>query len=106
MKRIGKYQNRICYELTKEEFFNGKCYENDRDIFILHEDGLMILNNRAFARYDGTTVDEFRPYDYYVPNKVRAQTEVEAQVCSTFGDFSEYSKCVDDFFANLKDVSV
>ena len=104
MKRIGKYQNRICYELTKEEFFNGKYYENDRDIFIIHEDGLMILNNRAFARYDGTTVDEFRPYDYYVPNKVRAQAE--AQVCSTFGDFSEYSKCVDDFFANLKEVSV
>ena len=76
MKRIGKYQNRICYELTKEEFFNGKCYENDRDIFILHEDGLMILNNRAFARYDGHSVDEFRdPYDYYVPNKVRAQAE-------------------------------
>ena len=107
MKRIGKYQNRICYELTKEEFFNGKCYENDRDIFILHEDGLMILNNRAFARYDGHSVDEFRdPYDYYVPNKARAQTEVEAQVCSTFGDFSEYSKCVDDFFTNLKEVSV
>ena len=104
MKRIGKYQNKICYELTKEEFFNSKCYENDRDIFILHEDGLMILNNRAFARYDGTTVDEFRPYDYYVPNKVKAQAEV--QVCSTFGDFSEYSKCVDDFFANLKEISV
>lgn len=67
----------------------------------------MILNNRAFARYDGHSVDEFRdPYDYYVPNKVRAQTEVEAQVCSTFGDFSEYSKCVDDFFANLKEISV
>ena len=106
MKRIGKYQNRICYELTKEEFFNGKCYENDRDIFILHEDGLMILNNRAFARYDGHSVDEFMPYDYDVPNKVRAQAEVEAQVCSAFVDFSEYSKCVDDFFANLKEVSV
>ena len=105
MKRIGKYQNKICYELTKEEFFNGKCYENDRDIFILYEDGLMILNNRAFARYDGHSVDEFRdPYDYYVPNKVRAQTE--AQVSSAFVDFSEYSKCVDDFFANLKEVSV
>ena len=105
MKRIGKYQNKICYELTKEEFFNGKCYENDRDIFVLHEDGLMIFNNRAFARYDGNSVDEFRDsYDYYVPNKARAQTE--AQVCSTFGDFSEYSKCVDDFFANLKEVSV
>ena len=107
MKRIGKYQGKICYELTKEEFFDGKYYENDRDIFIIHEDGLMILNNRAFARYDGHSVDEFRdPYDYYVPNKVRAQTEVEAQVCSTFGDFSEYSKCVDVFFANLKEVSV
>ena len=103
MKRIGKYQGKICYELTKEEFFNGKCYENDRDIFILYEDGLMILNNRAFARYDGHSVDEFKdPYDYYVPNRVAAQ----AQVCSTFGDFSEYSKCVDDFFANLKEVSV
>ena len=103
MKRIGKYQNKICYELTKEEFFNGKCYENDRDIFILYEDGLMILNNRAFAQYDGHSVDEFKdPYDYYVPNRVAAQ----AQVCSTFGDFSEYSKCVDDFFANLKEVSV
>ena len=89
--------------MTKEEFFNGKCYENDRDIFILYEDGLMILNNRAFARYDGHSVDEFKdPYDYYVPNRVAAQ----AQVCSTFGDFSEYSKCVDDFFANLKEVSV
>ena len=106
MKRIGKYQNRICYELTKEEFFNGKCYENDKDIFIIHEDGLMILNNRAFARYDGTTVDEFRPYDYYVPNRVTAQTQAQVQVCSTSGDFSEYSKCVDDFFANLKEVSV
>ena len=104
MKRIGKYQGKVCYELTKEEFFDGKHYENDRDIFIIHEDGLMILNNRAFARYDGTTVDEFRPYDYYVPNKVKAQAEV--QVCSTFGDFSEYSKCVDDFFANLKEISV
>ena len=93
--------------MTKKEFFDGKYYENDRDIFIIHEDGLMILNNRAFARYDGHSVDEFRDsYDYYVPNKVRAQTEVEAQVCSTFGDFSEYSKCVDDFFANLKEVSV
>lgn len=103
MKRIGKYQGKICYELTKEEFFNGKCYENDKDIFILYEDGLMILNNRAFARYDGHSVDEFKdPYDYYVPNRVAAQ----AQVCSTFGDFSEYSKCVDDFFANLKEVSV
>ena len=107
MKRIGKYQNKICYELTKEEFFNGKCYENDRDIFILHEDGLMIHKNRAFGRYDGTRVDEFSDaYDYYVPNKARAQTEVEAQVCSAFVDFSEYSKCVDDFFANLKEVSV
>ena len=104
MKRIGKYQGKVCYELTKEEFFNGKCYENDRDIFILHEDGLMILNNRAFARYDGHSVDEFRdPYDYYVP--YRTET-AQAQVCSTFGDFSEYSKCVDDFFANLKEVSV
>ena len=103
MKRIGKYQNKICYELTKEEFFNDKCYENSKDIFILHEDGLMILNNRAFARYDGHSVDEFRdPYDYYVPDRA----EEQAQVCSTFGDFSEYSKCVDDFFANLKDVSV
>ena len=104
MKRIGKYQNRICYELTKEEFFNGKCYENDRDIFILHEDGLMIHKNRVFGRYDGTRVDEFSDtYDYYVPD--RAET-AETQVCSTFGDFSEYSKCVDDFFANLKEVSV
>ena len=106
MKRIGKYQGKVCYELTREEFLNGRYYENNRDIFIIHEDGLMILNNRAFARYNGTTVDEFRPYDYYVPNKAKAQTEVEAQVCSTFGDFSEYSKCVDDFFANLKEVSV
>ena len=107
MKRIGKYQGKICYELTKEEFFNGKYYENDRDIFVLHKDGLMIFNNRAFARYDGNSVDEFRdPYDYYVPNKVRAQAEVEAQVCPAFVDFSEYSKCVDDFFANLKEVSV
>lgn len=104
MKRIGKYQNKICYELTKEEFFNGKCYENDRDIFILHEDGLMILNNRAFARYDGHSVDEFKdPYDYYVPNKVRAQTPIPS---TTPGEFSEYSKCVDDFFANLKEVSL
>ena len=106
MKRIGKYQGKVCYELTRKEFLNGKYYENNRDVFIIYEDGLMIFNNRAFARYDGTTVDEFRPYDYYVPNKVKAQTEVEAQVCSTFGDFSEYSKCVDDFFANLKEVSV
>lgn len=108
MKRIGKYQNRICYELTKEEFFNGKCYENDRDIFILHEDGLMILNNRAFARYDGHSVDEFRdPYDYYVPNKVRALTSIPTPTTSVAsGDFSKYSKCVDDFFANLKEVSV
>ena len=107
MKRIGKYQNKICYELTKEEFFNGKYYENPVDIFIIHEDGLMIHNNRAFGRYDGRSVDEFNdPYDYYVPNKVREHAEGEAQVCSTFGDFSEYSKCVDDFFANLKEVSV
>ena len=107
MKRIGKYQGKVCYELSKEEYFNGKCYDNTTDIFILKEDGLMIHKNRAFGRYDGVRVDEFdNPYDHYVPNKVRAQTEVEAQVCSTFGDFSEYSKCVDDFFANLKEVSV
>ena len=104
MKRIGKYQGKVCYELTKEEFFNGKCYENDRDIFILHEDGLMILNNRAFARYDGHSVDEFRdPYDYYVSNEVRAQVPIPS---TTPGEFSEYSKCVDDFFANLKEVSL
>ena len=104
MKRIGKYQGKICYELTKEEFFNGKCYENDRDIFIIHEDGLMILNNRAFARYDGHSVDEFRdPYDYYVPNKEKVQTPIPS---TASGEFSEYSKCVDDFFANLKEVSV
>lgn len=103
MKRIGKYQNKICYELTKEEFFNDKCYENSKDIFVLHEDGLMIFNNKVFGRYNGTTVDEFRDtYDYYVPDRV----EEQAQVCSAFVDFSEYSKCVDDFFANLKDVSV
>lgn len=103
MKRIGKYQNKICYELKKEEFLNGKCYENDRDIFILHdEDGLMIFKNKAFGRYDGKNVYEFKdPYDYYVPDRVE-----ERQVCSTFGDFSEYSKCVDDFFANLKEISV
>ena len=108
MKRIGIYQNKICYELKKEEFLNGKYYENDRDIFILcDEDGLMIFKNKAFGRYAGDNVYNFRdPYDYYVPDKVEAQTEAEAQVCSTFGDFSEYSKCVDDFFANLKDVSV
>lgn len=105
MKRIGKYQNRICYELTKEEFFNGKYYENDRDIFILHGDGLMILNNRAFARYDGVRVDEFdNPYDHYVPNKEKRQTPTTTS--TTPGEFSEYSKCVDDFFANLKDVSL
>lgn len=105
MKRIGKYQGKICYELTKEEFFDGKYYENPTDIFIIHEDGLMIHKNRAFGRYDGQRVDEFSDaYDYYVPNKVREHAE--AQVCSTFGDFSEYSKCVDDFFANLKEVSV
>lgn len=104
MKRIGKYQGKICYELTKEEFFNGKYYENDRDIFILHGDGLMILNNRAFARYDGHSVDEFKdPYDYYVPNKEKVQAPIPS---TTPGDFSEYSKCVDDFFANLKEVSV
>ena len=104
MKRIGKYQNKICYELKKEEFLNGKYCENDRDIFILcDEDGLMIFKNKAFGRYDGNNVYEFKdPYDYYVPDKV----EEKAQVCSTFGDFSEYSKCVDDFFANLKDVSI
>ncbi len=109
MKRIGKYQNKICYELTKEEFFNGKCYENNRDIFVLHEDGLMIFNNRAFARYDGHSVDEFRdPYDYYVPNNVSRQTPVTSPttISTTLGEFSEYSKCVDDFFANLKEVSV
>lgn len=102
MKRIGKYQNRVCYELTKEEFLNGKNYENDKDIFVIHNDGLMIFNNKAFARYDGNSVDEFNnPYDYYVPYGV-----AERQVCSTTGDFSEYSKCVDDFFANLKEISV
>ena len=108
MKRIGKYQNKICYELTKEEFFNSKCYENDRDIFVLHEDGLMIFNNRAFARYDGNSVDEFRdPYDYYVPNEVKRQASIPIPTTSVApGDFSEYSKCVDDFFANLKEVSV
>ena len=108
MKRIGKYQNKICYELTKEEFFNSKCYENDRDIFILHEDGLMIFNNRAFARYDGHSVDEFKdPYDYYVPNEVKRQASIPTSTTSvTLGEFSEYSKCVDDFFANLKEVSV
>ena len=108
MKRIGKYQGKVCYELTKEEFFNGKCYENDRDIFILYEDGLMIFNNRAFARYDGHSVDEFRdPYDYYVPNEVKRQASIPAPTTSVaLGDFSEYSKCVDDFFANLKEVSV
>ena len=103
MKRIGKYQGKVCYELTREEFLNGKYYENNRDVFIIYEDGLMIFNNRAFARYNGYSVDEFKDsYDYYVPYRV----EEKAQVCSTFGDFSEYSKCVDDFFANLKEVSV
>lgn len=103
MKRIGKYQGKICYELTREEFLNGKYYENNKNIFIIHEDGLMIFKNKAFARYDGDSVDEFRDsYDYYVPYRVEDKT----QVCSTFGDFSEYSKCVDDFFANLKEVSV
>lgn len=102
MKRIGKYQGKICYELTKKEFFDGKYYENPVDIFIIHEDGLMILNNRAFARYDGRSVDEFNdPYDYYVPNKEKAQTPIPS---ATPGEFSEYSKCVDDFFANLKEV--
>lgn len=103
MKRIGKYQGKVCYELTREEFLNGKCYENNRDVFIIYEDGLMIFNNRAFARYNGYSVDEFKDsYDYYVPYKA----EEQAQVCSAFGDFSEYSKCVDDFFANLKEVSI
>ena len=103
MKQIGKYQGKVCYELTREEFLNGKYYENNKNIFIIHEDGLMIFKNKAFARYDGDGVDEFRDsYDYYVPYKV----EEQAHVYSTFGDFSEYSKCVDDFFANLKEVSV
>ena len=107
MKRIGKYQGTVCYELTREEFLNGKYYENNRDIFIICEDGLMIFKNKAFARYDGNSVDEFRDsYDYYVPYKVKVEKKDKAQVCSTFGDFSEYSKCVDDFFANLKEVSV
>ena len=104
MKRIGKYQGKICYELTKKEFFDGKYYENPTDIFIIHEDGLMIHNNRAFGRYDGRSVDEFNdPYDYYVPNKEKAQTPIPS---TTPGEFSEYSKCVDDFFANLKEVSL
>ena len=104
MKRIGKYQGKICYELTKKEFFDGKYYENPVDIFIIHEDGLMIHNNRAFGRYDGRSVDEFNdPYDYYVPNKEKAQTPIPS---TAPGEFSEYSKCVDDFFANLKEVSV
>ena len=104
MKRIGKYQGKICYELTREEFFNGKYYENPVDIFIIHEDGLMIHNNRAFGRYDGRSVDEFNdPYDYYVPNEVKAQTPIPS---TTPEEFSEYSKCVDDFFANLKEVSL
>ena len=103
MKRIGKYQGKVCYELTREEFLNGKYYENNRDVFIIYEDGLMIFNNRVFARYNGYSVDEFKDsYDYYVPYRA----EEQAQVRSTFGDFSEYSKCVDDFFANLKEVSV
>ena len=108
MKRIGKYQGKICYELTEEEFFKGEYYENDRDIFILHEDGLMILNNKAFARYDGHSVDEFRdPYDFYVPNEMKRQASIPAPTIFVApGDFSEYSKCVDDFFANLKEVSV
>lgn len=106
MKRIGKYQGKVCYELTEEEFFNGKCYENTTDIFILKEDGLMIHKNRAFGRYDGTRVDEFDynyTYDYYVQNREKAQTSIPS---TTPGEFSEYSKCVDDFFANLKEVSV
>lgn len=104
MKRIGKYQSKICYELTKEEFFNGKCYDNTIDIFILHEDGLMIYKNIAFGRYDGTSVDEFSaPYEYYVPDKVNRQT---TSTSITPGEFSEYSKCVDDFFTNLKEVSL
>ena len=104
MKRIGKYQGKICYELTKKEFFDGKYYENPVDIFIIHEDGLMIHNNRAFGRYDGRSVDEFNdPYDYYVPNKEKAQIPIPS---TTPGEFSEYSKCVDDFFANLKEVSL
>ena len=106
MKRIGKYQGKVCYELTKEEFFNGKYYENPVDIFIIHEDGLMIHNNRAFGRYDGRSVDEFNdPYDYYVPNKEKAQTPIPSTSVAP-GEFSEYSKCVDDFFANLKEVSL
>lgn len=104
MKRIGKYQGKICYEVTKKEFFDGNYYENTADIFIIHEDGLMIHKNRAFGRYDGRSVDEFdAPYDYYVPNKEKAQTPIAS---TTPGEFSEYSKCVDDFFANLKEVSL
>lgn len=107
MERIGKYQGKVCYKLTKKEFFDGKYYENDKDVFVIHEDGLMIFKNRAFARYDGNSVDEFRPHDYYVPNEARATAEAQAPIPSTTpGEFSEYSKCVDDFFANLKEVSL
>lgn len=108
MKRIGKYQGKICYQLTKKEFLSDNHYENDKDIFIIFEDGLMIFKNKAFGRYDGRSVDEFeKPYTYYSPFDVTESLKVtEPQTPVTVGDFSEYSKCVDDFFANLKEVSV
>ena len=122
MKNIGKYNGIPCYDCSDKEYVNVVNSGQDMGAQIFIIDGTMVRNNVIVGYYDGKHVRDV--YDG-VPYKVKYMPgpqvdmdrepveEVHTAVSVATGMpeikdivYSDYTKIVDDFFTNLKEVSV
>lgn len=111
MKNIGRYNGIPCYECSDKEYVNVVNGGQDTEqIFII--DGTMVKNNVIVGYYDGKHVrDVYDGVPYKVKNmpgpQVDMDKEPEVPVATGMPEFkdivySDYTKVVDDFFANLE----
>ena len=98
MKKLGTYENLVCYEANFEEWL--KMYKEGsykKDIIIVN--GVMVLDNMIYGYYDGQRVKE----DYSKKRFYKEEEKVEKVVTKTADiNFADYSKVVDDFFKSLE----
>lgn len=118
MKNIGKYNGIPCYVCSHGEYANvyNSDQDNGKQIFII--DGNMVKQNVVIGFYDGKHVqDKYDGKVYWRGKEVKQVYDVKTS--STTGEpepievpvikeivFSDYSRVVDDFFANLPDPTV
>ena len=108
MERIGKYNGIDCYVCTDTEYKN-KLKDCDDGQYIYIIDGTMVRRNRIIGHYDGRNVrDRYDGVPYVVECKPGPQKEMKPiKVSDAVGveskdiNFADYSKIVDEFFANL-----